>query len=89
MRKYPDASKVALARIESEADAQDVTELTQLVRNIERKRAVLQVIGGRAMKCRSCAGEHLLVAEGTQLMILNPCATLVQGKCRSARTFCK
>ncbi len=46
----------------------------QVVRNIDRKRAVLKVIGGRAMKCRSCAGKHLLIVEGTQIKLLHPCA---------------
>lgn len=66
--------KVTLARIKHAADPQHVAELTQLARSIERKRAVLKVIGKRAMKCTSCAGEHLLVAEGAHLMVLHPCA---------------
>jgi hypothetical protein len=117
VRKYPATLKVTLARIEHAADAQDISELSdmatqiahargeqmarksntrrfgateeQAVRNIDRKRAVLKVIGTGAMKCRSCAGEHLLVADGTQLKVLNPCAGMVQGTCNSARTFCK
>jgi len=110
MSKYPHTLTVTLARIEHAADAQDVSELSeiatqiahargeqmarktntrkygateeQMVSNIDRKRAVLKVIGQRAMKCRSCAGEHLLVAEGTQLMVLHPCAGMVQGERR-------
>jgi len=107
MSKYPHTLTVTLARIEAEADAQDVSELSeiatliahargeqmarktnmrkygateeQMVSNIDRKRAVLKVIGQRAMKCRSCAGTHLLVANGTQIELLNPCAGMVQG----------
>jgi hypothetical protein len=50
----------------------------QMVSNIDRKRAILKVIGGRAMKCISCAGEHLLVVEGTQIKLLHPCAASEQ-----------
>jgi len=50
----------------------------QMVSNIDRKRAILKVIGRRPMKCRSCAGSHLLVAEGEQLLVLNPCAGMTQ-----------
>jgi len=66
--------------IRRNASPRDAAELSQLVRSIDRKRAVLKVIGKRAMKCRSCAGEHLLVAEGTQIMVLHPCAAMVQGE---------
>jgi hypothetical protein len=48
----------------------------QAVSNIDRKRAILKVIGGRAMKCNACAGEHLLVVEGTQIKLLSACDAL-------------
>ena len=111
MSNYPCTLGVTLARIEHAADAQDVSELSeiatqiahargeqmarktnmrkygateeQMVSNIDRKRAVLRamsthphVVGHRAMRCRSCAGEHLLVVEGTQIKLLSPCPAL-------------
>ena len=49
---------------------------TQVVRSIDRKRAVLKVIGRRAMKCAHCDGGHVLVSQGGALYVLDPCSEM-------------
>lgn len=48
----------------------------QVVRKIDRKRAILKVIGRRPMKCNACATSHLLVAVDAQVYVLNPCISM-------------
>ena len=76
------ATEIAHARGEQMARKSNTRKFgateEQAVRNIDRKRAILKVIGTGPMRCQECAGSHLLVAEGTQLKVLNPCAALEQ-----------